>query len=137
MAAGTTRIDLGREYLAGLATPNAEQAGYRPRVDGDGTNFVYQRLAQVLNVSGTWDQESEAVHVKGSGARAIALPDPTADVEGFEVLVLDALGNAGAGNITIDPSGSGTINGSGTLVLSTNYASARLRWISAGVWVRV
>jgi hypothetical protein len=133
----TTRIDLGLEYLAGLNTPNVEQAGYRARINAAGTNFVYQRLAQVLTVSGTWDQESEAVHVKGSGARAIALPDPTVETEGFEVLVLDALGNAGAGNITIDPAGSGTINGSATLVLSTNYASARLRLISAGVWVRV
>ncbi len=133
----TTRIDLGLEYLAGLNTPNVEQAGYRARINAAGTNFVYQRLAQVLTVSSTWDQESEAVHVKGSGARAIALPDPTVLVEGFEVLVIDALGNAAAGNITIDPSGSGTINGSATLVLSTNYASARLRWVSAGVWVRV
>lgn len=133
----TTRYDLGIEYLGGYAAPNAEQAGFRSRVNGAGTNIVYQRLAQVLTVSGTWDQESEAVHVKGSGARAIALPDPTVETEGFEVLVLDALGNAGAGNITIDPAGSGTINGSATLVLSTNYASARLRWVSAGVWVRV
>lgn len=137
MAQGTTRIDLGLEFLGGVATPNAEQAGFRTRVNGDGNNFVYQRLAQVLTVTGTWDQESESVHVKGSGARTITLPDPTVEVEGFEVLVVDALGNANAGNITIDPSGSGTINGSGTLVLSTNYASARLRWVSAGVWVRV
>ncbi len=77
------------------------------------------------------------MHVKGSGARTITLPDPTTAVEGWEVLIVDALGNANAGNIVIDPSGSGTINGSGTLTLSTNYASARLRWISAGVWVRV
>lgn len=133
----TTRIDLGREYFSGMAAPIADQAGYVPTVDATGLNFEYRRLAQVITATGTWDQSSVAVHVKGSGARTVALPDPTTDVEGWEVLIVDALGNATAGNITIDPSGSGTINGATTLVLSTNYASAQLRWISAGVWVRV
>lgn len=133
----TTRIDLGREYFSGMAAPIADQAGYVPTVDATGLNFEYRRLAQVITATGTWDQSSVAVHVKGSGARTVALPDPTTAVEGWEVLIVDALGNSAAGNITIDPSGSGTINGSTTLVLSTNYASARLRWISAGVWVRV
>lgn len=133
----TTKLDLGREYLAGLATPSADQAGYTPTVDADGTNFEYRRLAQVLTSTGTWDGSSVAVHVKGSGARTITLPDPTTPTEGWVVTIVDALGNANAGNITIDPSDSGTINGSSTLVLSTNYASARLQWVSAGVWVRV
>jgi hypothetical protein len=134
----TTRIDLGREYFAGMAAPTEDQAGYQPTVDADGTNFEYRRLAQVTTAaSDTWDGSSVAVHVKGSGARSIALPEPTTPTEGHVVTVVDALGNAAAGNITIDPSGSGTINGAGTLVLSTNYASARLQWVSAGVWVRV
>lgn len=137
MPAGTTRLDLGREYFSGMAAPAAEQAGYTPTVTATGLNFEYRRLAQVITASDTWDQSSVAVHVKGSGARTVALPDPTTAVEGWQVLIVDALGNSGAGNITIDPSGGGTINGSGTLVLSTNYASARLQWVSAGVWVRV
>lgn len=131
-------IDLGLEYRGGIAKSTADQAGYQPTVTSDGLNLEYRRLAQVVTTaSSTWDQSSVAVHVKGSGARTVNLPDPTTAVEGWEVLVVDALGNAGAGNITIDPLPSGTINGSSTLVLSTNYASARLRRISAGVWVRV
>lgn len=137
MPAGTTRLDLGREYFSGMSAPAAEQAGYTPTVTATGLNLEYRRLAQVITASDTWDRSSVAVHVKGSGARTVALPDPTTAVEGWQVLIVDALGNSGAGNITIDPSGSGTINGSGTLVLSTNYASARLQWVSAGVWVRV
>ena len=133
-----TIIDLGLEYRGGIAKSTAEQAGYQPTVTADGLNLEYRRLAQVVTTaSSTWDQSSVAVHVKGSGARTVNLPDPTTAVEGWEVLIVDALGSAGAGNITIDPSGSGTINGSGTLALSTNYSSARLRWVSAGVWVRV
>lgn len=133
----TTRIDLGREYLAGLNTPTSEQAGFAPRINAEGTNFEYAPLAQILLATGTWDGESLAVQVKGSGARTVTLPDPTNAVAGLEVTIVDALGNSGAGNITIDPSGSGTINGAATLVLSTNYSSARLQWVSAGVWVRV
>lgn len=134
----TTRIDLGREYFAGMAAPSADQAGYTPTVDAVGTNFEYRRLAQVTTAaSNTWDGSSVAVHVKGSGARSIALPDPTTPVEGWVVTVVDALGNAAAGNITIDPAGSGTVNGATTLVLNANYASARLQWVSAGAWVRV
>lgn len=132
----STIVDLGLEYRGGINKSTAEQAGYQPTVDSTGLNFEYRRLAQVVTTSSsTWDQSSVAVHVKGSGARALALPDPTTEVEGWEVLVVDALGNAGSGTITITPTTS--INGSSTLALSTNYASARLRWISAGVWVRV
>ncbi len=106
------------------------------RVDATGLNLEYLALAQIVVASATWDGSSLSVQVKGSGARSIALPDPTNLEPGFELLVIDALGNSAAGNITIDPSGGGTINGAGTLVLSANYASARLAWISAGAWVR-
>lgn len=133
-----TIIDLGLEYRGGIAKSTADQAGYLPTVTADGLNLEYRRLAQVVTTaSSTWDQSSQAVHVKGSGARTVNLPDPTTEVEGWEVLVLDALGNAVAGNITIDPSGAGTINGAATLVLSTDFSFARLRWIAAGTWVRV
>lgn len=130
-----TRYDLGLEYRGGIAKSTADQAGYLPTVTADGLNLEYRRLAQVVTTaSSTWDRSSLAVHVKGSGARDVALPDPTTAVEGWEVVIVDALGNAGAGNITITPTTS--INGVGTLTLSANYSSARLRWISAGVWVR-
>ena len=131
-----TIIDLGLEYRGGIAKSTADQAGYQPTVTADGLNLEFRRLAQVVTTaSSTWDRSSVAVHVKGSGARAVSLPDPTTPVEGWEVLIVDALGNAGSGTITITPDTS--INGSGTLALSTNYSSARLRWISAGTWVRV
>lgn len=141
MPAGTTRIDLGTEYLGGLRTPNAEQAGFTPRVDATGTNFEYVG-AQLLSATGTWDASSETIHVSGSGARTITLPDPTNARAGRTVRIVDVAGSAGAGNITIDPSGSGTIASAGgsaasTLVLSSNFASALLEWVSAGVWVRV
>jgi hypothetical protein len=129
-----TIIDLGLEYRGGIAKSTAEQAGNRVRVDATGLNLEYPGT-QILLASGTWDLESDIVQVKGSGARAISLPDPTNDVPGATVLIVDALGNSAAGNITITPTTS--INGSATLVLSSNYASARLQWVSAGVWVRV
>jgi hypothetical protein len=136
-----SRIDLSVEYFAGMNAPTAEQAGFAVRVDATGLNLEYLALAQILLATGTWDGSSLAVQVKGSGARTVTLPDPTNLEPGFEVLIVDALGNSAAGNITIDPSGSGTIASAGgaaasTLVLSTNYVSARLHWVGAGVWVR-
>jgi hypothetical protein len=125
---------LGLEYRGGIAKSTAEQAGNRVRVDATGLNLEYPGT-QILLATGTWDAESDTIHVKGSGARGVSLPDPTNDVPGATVLIVDALGNAAAGNITITPTTS--INGSATLVLSTNYASARLQLVSAGVWVRV
>ena len=135
----TTRVDLSLEYFSGMNAPTSDQAGAAVRVntDADAPNLQYHLLTQILVASGTWDGESLSVQVKGSGARTITLPDPDGAVPGFEVLIVDALGNSNAGNITIDPSDSGTINGSSTLVLSTNYTSARLHWVGAGVWVRV
>lgn len=135
----TTTIDLRQEMFSGMNAPTSDQAGaaVRVNVDADEPNLQYHLLTQVLLATGTWDGESISVQVKGSGARTVTLPDPDGLVPGFEVLIVDALGNSNAGNITIDPSGSGTINGSSTLVLSTNYASARLHWVSAGAWVRV
>jgi hypothetical protein len=129
-----TVIDLGLEYRNGIAKSTVEQAGNRVRVDATGLNLEYPGTQQ-LTATGSWDQESDTIHVKGSGARGVTLPEPTNDVPGATVLIVDALGNSAAGNITITPVTS--INGSATLVLSTNYASARLQWVSAGVWVRV
>lgn len=131
-----SRIDLSTEYFAGMNAPTTEQAGHRVRVDATGMNLEYAGTQQLV-ASGAWDGESHTIHVKGSGARTISLPDPDNGIPGSEVLIVDALGNSNAGNITIDPDSSGTINGTGTLVLSTNYASARLQFVAAGTWVRV
>jgi hypothetical protein len=136
-----SRIDLSTEYFGGMNAPTVEQAGAHVRVDATGLNLEYPGTQQLV-ASGTWDGESHTLHVKGSGARTIALPDPDNGIPGTEVLIVDALGNSNAGNITIDPAASGTIASAGgaaasTLVLSTNYASARLQFIAAGTWVRV
>lgn len=108
----------------------------------DGTQSVLGGI-QVITGSGTWDAKSSIISVKGSGARAIALPEPDATLlyEGLQILLVDFAGNANAGNITIDPAGAGTIaNGvtvAATLVLNTNNSFAYLMWRSAGNWMRV
>ena len=61
----------------------------------------------------------------GAGAVALALPAGANHFLG-SVYIKDKKGNAGADNITITPNGAETIDGAGTLVLSTNYDSVRL-----------
>jgi hypothetical protein len=108
----------------------------------DGTETVLGGI-QTLAGSGTWDGKSSIISVGGSGARLIALPEPDSTLlyNGLQILVIDFAGNANAGNITIDPAGSGTIaNGAtvaSTLVLNTNNSLAYLLWRSAGNWMRV
>jgi len=50
---------------------------------------------------------------------------PASPTAGDEYIIKDAKGDAGANNITITPA-AGTIDGSGTLVISTNYGKARI-----------
>lgn len=89
---------------------------------------------QTITGSGTWDGFSGVVLVKGSGARLIAIPDPTDLAEGVTVKFVDAAGNSGAGTITLDPSGGGTIAGAATQTITTNGTSRSIVFISAGVW---
>ncbi len=90
---------------------------------------------QTLAGAGTWDGRARSVAVGGSGARAIALPN--ASTIGHSVWIIDAAGNSAAGNITIDPAGAATINGAGTLVLSSNFACALLQYTATNTWVRL
>ena len=92
----TTRIDLSTEFFSGMNAPAAEQLGYAVRVnaDEDAPNLEYHPLRQSLTATGTWDASSLSVHVTGSGARTIALPDPACECPGFEVCIVDASGNA-------------------------------------------
>lgn len=102
----------------------------------DGTQSVLGGTQEITG-AGTWDGKSSQVVVLGSGARSIALPDPatTLQTRGFALQVLDGAGNAGGNTITLDPSGAGVINGAATKTLTANGDTARLYWISAGVWI--
>lgn len=133
----STQIDLSLEYLGGFTAPNIEQDRFalRARFTNSEGDIEYVAPQQTLTGAGAWDGASESIAVFGSGARAITLVNPS--ILGWELLVIDAAGSAGAGSITIDPAGATTINGAATLVLATNFASARLRYVATGAWVRV
>ncbi len=89
---------------------------------------------QTITGSGTWDGVSGIVLVKGSGARNIAIPNPTDAAEATTVKFVDAAGNSAANVITLDPSGAGTIAGASTQTISTNGTSKSIVFISTGVW---
>jgi hypothetical protein len=107
----------------------------------DNTRSILNKYpaAQVITGSGTWDQRTDRIQVKGSGARVITIPDPLDPVVGQELLITDANGSAGAGNITVDPSGTNSLDGaaSGTTIITTNWQSRRLQWLGTGAWVRI
>lgn len=121
-------------YTAGAQMPAATQAGYDARANAAGTNIDYVAPAQVTTGSDTWNGTAECILVGGSGSRTIVLP--RADIVGRVVEICDAAGNSGSGTITIDPSGTDTINGSTTITIVVNYDSRRLRYSAAGVWIR-
>jgi hypothetical protein len=68
-----------------------------------------------------------AVFVGGSGARSVVLP--RADTQRFrEIVVKDVAGNAGAGTITVTvESALGTIDGSASATITTNYGSLKFK----------
>jgi hypothetical protein len=120
-------------YLGGINAPSTEQAGFETRVDQNGTNLEYVALLQTLAGSGAWDGSARVLLVNGSGPRSISLPD--ADIAGRELTVKDAIGNSASGTITLDPVSAGTIDGSSTKTITTNFGKQRLVWVSAGVWL--
>lgn len=89
---------------------------------------------QTITGSGAWDGFSGVVLVKGSGARAITIPNPTDAAEGVSVKFVDALNTSTGGNvITLDPSGAGTISGSATKPVPQGQ-SFTIVFVSSGVW---
>lgn len=66
------------------------------------------------------------VWVNTSSARTINLPAAATAKDGAEFIIKDATGSAGANNITVDPNGTETIDGSATKAISTNYGSMRI-----------
>lgn len=146
MADPSTSIDLGLEYTGGIAKPNPDQAHFDARVTDDGLNLEYRPPVQRATGSATWavgpGQSAEAIHVFGSGARTITLPNVAANdsaYDGMSVLIVDAAGTSAAGNISIVPGGGGTINGSAGLLFVANYSSVRLRLVTkaSNAWVKV
>lgn len=121
-------------YTAGANMPLEAQAGYAARANAAGTNIDYVKAAQIITGSGAWDGESEAILVFGSGARTITLG--RGDIIGRKVEVVDAAGTSGAGDITIDPDGTDTVNGATTMAITSNYTSRVLIYAAVGVWVR-
>jgi len=67
------------------------------------------------------------LHVTYTTTGAVtSLTLPTAQVvQGRELIVKDAGGNAGTNNITVDTEGSETIDGAATAVINGNYDAAR------------
>lgn len=117
-------------YTAGMNVPLASQAGYVARANSAGTNVSYDG-PQSLAGSGVWDGIAPEILVSGSGARAVTLKNGY--FIGQQVLVIDVLGNAGSGTITVGVS-EGAING--TVTLTANGDSRRYMYVAAGVWRR-
>ncbi|MES2384547.1 MAG: hypothetical protein V4593_08355 [Pseudomonadota bacterium] len=118
------------DYTAGVNMPLASQAGYAVRASADGTNYEFVG-PQSLAGSGVWDGKAPQILVSGSGARAITLKNGY--FLGQEVTVVDALGNASTGTITVGVS-EGAING--VTSLTANGDTRTYMYVSAGVWRR-
>lgn len=88
----------------------------------DGTMFAGgSQVRAITNVSGNHLVREGDYFLKcvNNSAISIDLP-PTSSVEGMEITIKDATGNAGSNNITINADGSQLIDGSGSFVLSKN-----------------
>lgn len=123
------------EYTGGINVPIASQAGYRAHVNATGNNLEYRALSQALAASGTWDGNASTIVVSGAGARSIALPLPIASRVGQEVLVVDLIGNANTGNITV--TFTGAVLASGVPVISASFGKLRLLYAAVGTWMLV
>lgn len=101
-------------------------------LDGDVfTGAAFYKAVTTVNAA-TYDllTTDSILHVTYTGTGAVtSLTLPTAQCNGSEddgriITIKDAGGNATTNNITIDTQGSETIDGSATLVISTDYDSA-------------
>lgn len=82
-----------------------------------------QTLLQTLSVSGNVTLTANRIHlVNTSAARALTLP---AVSNNLTLIVKDSTGQAETNNITITPA-SGTIDGAGSFIITSNYGSAHL-----------
>jgi hypothetical protein len=118
------------EFTRGVNVPLPSQAGYAARADAAGTNYDFVG-PQVSAGSVVWDGIAPQLLVSGSGARAVTLKNGY--FLGQTVFVIDVLGNAGSGTITVGVS-EGAING--TVAITANGGSLRFMYVAAGVWRR-
>ena len=70
-----------------------------------------------------------------AAARTITIPEHMTD--GHIIVVKDESGAAGTNNITIARTGTDTIDGATSLVISSNYGVARLICNGAGAWFTI
>ena len=88
-----------------------------------GTNFGIQQLS----ANGDWNGESAVIEVDTNGG-AVTVTIPTAlIVPGNRITILDAGGNAGTDNITIEGQASEKIDGATSKVISSDYGSVTLQ----------
>jgi hypothetical protein len=124
-------LDLIDSYTRSMNVPVASQAGYVTRADAAGTNVEYVG-PQVTAGGTTWDGKAPQILVGGSGARAVVLKNGY--FLGQTVTVVDVVGNAGSGTITVSVS-EGAIGG--TLTITSNGGSLQFMYVAAGQWRRV
>lgn len=100
----------------------------------DGTQSVLGGV-QIITGSGSWDTKSAMIHVKGSGARSIALPDPDATLAypGLVIGISDFVGNSTGGNLITFGTGAENLGLSATATL-TQFQVRHVMWVSAGLW---
>lgn len=105
----------------------------------DGLTLASTGTSQIANTArdGVITSVADAAHTASVAAgvivytsltapRTVTLPTATT-CRGKEIVIKDGAGAAATHNITIDGNGSETIDGSSTLVISTNYASKRVK----------
>ena len=126
---GTTVLSSARKinFIGGTATAADAGSGVASITLTAGGGGVYTKTA-VTTATYTVLAEQEILHVTrtSSGTCTINLRAAATAGDGAWLKIVDAGGNASANNITIDGSGSETINGSTTYVLSADYAAAEI-----------
>lgn len=100
--------------------------------NSDGTKIVggspvfsagWTERTTVTSSTYTATENDNVIGVNFAGTVTITLPDATTLQSGSELTVVDESGNASSNNITLDGSGSQTINGSLTATINLDYMS--------------
>lgn len=92
----------------------------------------FYRNAQAGNYAPTVSDRIVACTGTGTVAQTITLPGSATAFAGFLLIIKDEAGGAGTHNITINRSGSDTIDGATSVAISTNYGAVRLYCTGSG-----